>query len=218
MSADVLFLDSANLSDVRAAADSGIVAGVTTNPTLLHSAAAGSDPLSHVASVLEAFPSGPVFLQLHARDRDVAFSQASVALRRLGTAGDRVVFKLPAQAWWYGVGARLRAEGRRVAITAVYTPGQVLAAVQSGATWAIPYVDRARRQRPEAGDLVADLALAAAGRLGILAASIKSPQEAVAAIASGASGITAPWPVLDALMSDPLTDSAVEEFLATVPS
>lgn len=217
MSAQVLFLDSADLDDVRAAARSGIVAGVTTNPTLLHAAAAGQDPLTHVAAVMETFPLGPVFLQLHAHDADTALAQAATALRQLDEHKSRVVFKLPAQAWWYGVGARLHADGRQVAITAVYTPGQVLAAVQCGASWVIPYVDRARRLRPDAPDLVADLAAAAAGRVSILAASVKSPQQAVEAITAGASGVTASWPVLAALMSDELTDTAVEEFHAAVP-
>lgn len=215
MSAQVLFLDSADLDDVRAAAGSGIVAGVTTNPILVHSAAAGQDPLTHLAAVMEAFPHGPVFLQLHARDADTALVQAAAARRQLEHQ-DRIVFKLPAQSWWYGVGARLRADGCQVAITAVYTPGQVLAAVQCGASWVIPYVDRARRLRPGAPALVTDLAAAAAGRVGILAASVKSPQQAVEAITAGASAVTASWPVLASLMSDELTDTAVEEFHAAV--
>lgn len=218
MSVDVLFLDSADLDDVRAAANSGVVAGVTTNPILLQAAAAGTDPLSHLAAVLEAFPGGPVFLQLHAREAGTALAQAAAALSHLGKDADRIVFKLPAQGWWYGVGARLRAEGREVAITAVYTPGQVLAAVQCGASWVIPYVDRARRLRPDSPDLVTDLAAAASGRLAVLAASVKSPQQAVEAITAGASGVTASWPVLAALMSDDLTDTAVEEFYAAVPT
>ena len=69
-----------------------------------------------------------------------------------------------------------------------------------------------------AGDLVPALAAAAGGRLRVLAASIKSPEQAVQAIVSGADAVTAPWAVLEALMRDELTDSAVEAFPAAVPS
>lgn len=218
MSADLLFLDSADLLDVQYAAACGVVSGVTTNPTLLHAAAAGTHPLEHLASILRLFPDGPVFLQLHANDPAGAMAQADRTVQHLADGADRVVFKLPAQLWWFGVGARLRAQGHRVAMTAVYTPGQVLAAVQCGASWVIPYVDRAHRLRPGDGDLVALLTAAAAGRLAILAASIKNPTQAAAAICSGASAVTASWPTLAALMQDDLTDSAVEEFHETVPT
>jgi transaldolase len=218
MSADVLFLDSADLGDVAAAAASGIVAGVTTNPTLLHAAADGRDALEHLAAVLREFPAGPVFFQLHARGEGAAIRQATAVVDRLGEEADRVVFKLPAQAGYFAVGARLQAENRQVAMTAVYTPGQVLAAAQCGATWVIPYVDRARRLRPDAGDLVPALAAVAAGRVRVLAASVKSPEQLVQAIVSGVDAVTAPWPLLQALMRDELTDSAVEAFHAAVPS
>lgn len=217
-SAEVLFLDSADLRDVAAAAASGIVAGVTTNPTLLHAAADGRDPLEHLASVLREFPGGPVFFQLHARDEEAAVRQAAAVVDGLGADSDRVVFKLPAQAACYAVGARLRGEDRMVAMTAVYTPGQVLAAAQCGAAWVIPYVDRARRLRPDAGDLVSALAAAAAGRVRVLAASVKSAEQVVQAILSGADAVTAPWPLLQALMHDELTDSAVEAFHTAVPA
>lgn len=217
MSAQLLLLDSADLDDVRAAAASGVVAGVTTNPSLLHAAAAGRDAVEHVAAIARALPAGPVFLQLHARDDDAALEQAARAVRALGDDAGRLVFKLPAQPRWYALGARLRAQGHDVAMTAVYTPGQVLAAVQCGASWVIPYVDRARRLRPESGDLVAALAAAAGGRVRVLAASVKSPEQAVAAVGSGADAVTASWPVLRALMLDDLTDSAVAAFESEVP-
>lgn len=129
------------------------------------------------------------------------------------------MFKLPAQPEWFSFGARLVGRGHEVAFTAVYSPGQLLAAAQAGARYVIPYVDRARRLRPEDPDVVAGLrSVATTGSPRILAASVKSAEQAVQTFASGAHAITAPWQVLEELMRDELTDSAVHQFHAAVPT
>lgn len=215
MSADVLFLDSADLGDAAVAAASGIVSGITTNPTILRrSLADGVDAIAHLEYLLAVFPAGPVFHQLTSGDALLAEGEVAALVERLAPHLDRLVFKLPAQPWLYALGAQLVGRGLRVAYTAVYTPGQVVAARQAGAEWVIPYVDRARRLRPEPGDLLPALRTMAGSATRILAASVKSPDQAVAALASGADAVTAPWEVLHGLMADPLTDSAVAEFAA----
>lgn len=85
-----------------------------------------------------------------------------------------------------------------------------------GAEWVIPYVDRASRLRP-GEPVVASLraVLDALGSpTGILAASIKTPEQAVRALCAGARAVSAPLSVLQAMCHDPLTESAVEEFAA----
>lgn len=214
---DVLFLDSADLTEVREAAESGIVAGVTTNPTLLQQAADGRDAVEHLRKLIEVMPDGQFFFQLHARNKASAWTQANRAREQAGDAAGQLVFKLPAQPTWYSLGAELIGAGYRVAFTAVYQPGQVLAAVQTGAHFVIPYVDRARRLRPQHQDFLGDLRAVAGQRIEILAASIKSSEQAVIALRSGAHAITAPWQVLQGLMLDELTDTAVQEFHAAAP-
>lgn len=217
MNTDLLFLDSANLDEIRHANESGIVAGVTTNPTLLHQALQGRETIAHVSEMLNAFPQGNIFFQLHAVDKSSTQLLVSRVLDHVGSAESRLVFKLPAQPWWFSIGAELTEAGHRVAFTAVYQPGQVLAAIQAGAEYIIPYVDRARRLRPHGKDLLESLRAVGHDHIRILAASIKSPEQAISAFNSGAHAITAPWGVLNRLMSDELTDSAIEQFHDTVP-
>lgn len=216
---ELFFLDSAAPSEVELAAASGIVCGVTTNPAIIRAAAPTVDPLEHVRRVFELFPDGPVFHQLHAADATAGEAQANELLGLLARGSDRLVFKLPAQPEWYGLGSRLVRRGHQVAFTAVYQPGQFLAAAQVGAGYVIPYVDRARRLRPQSPDVVRQLAsVATAGFPSIVAASIKSATQGIEAFRAGANAITAPWPVIEELMRDPLTDSAVEEFRELVPT
>ncbi len=94
----------------------------------------------------------------------------------------------------------------------------MLAAKQAGASYVIPYVDRARRLRPDAVDVVTQLsAFATPHSPRILAASIKSSDQALAAFTNGAHAITTTWEVIEALMTDDLTDSAIEQFKTAVP-
>lgn len=215
---DLFYLDSAVPADVMHAASTGLVSGVTTNPTILQSAAPSTPPMSHLLSLFDLFPVGPIFYQVHARDVREAQTQADELIGKLGDEARRLVLKLPAQPVWFSFGAHLSQQGLRVAFTAVYHPGQMLAATQAGASFVIPYVDRASRLRPNAVDVVTELsAFTTPSSPRILAASIKSCDQALAAFANGAHAVTTTWAVLESLMSDELTDSAIEQFRTAVP-
>jgi transaldolase len=203
----VLFLDSAMETDAREAQALGWVHGITTNPTLM--AATGNEPDGQLRLLLEAFRTGPVFVQPSTPER-----AEPEARRALESGGARVVAKLPAQLAMFSLGARLAAEGHQVAFTAVYSPAQAIVAAAAGASWVIPYVDRAARLRPGA-PVVPGLravldALGSPARL--LAASLKTPEQVVAAFTEGADAVTVPPAVLRAMAQDPLTDQAVREF------
>ncbi|WP_026551759.1 transaldolase family protein [Arthrobacter sp. H20] len=214
---ELLFLDSANPDDVQSAADSGIVAGVTTNPAIIQQGSPDADPIDHLVSLLDLFTRGPVFFQINAHDRPSAEALIERTLVQAGSNVDRLVLKLPAQPWWFSLGADLARAGQKVAFTAVYQPGQVMAAVQAGASYVIPYVDRAQRLRPLQTNLLGDLRAVAGDHLCVLAASIKTPEQAVSALTSGAHAITASWAVLHELMVDDLTDAAIDQFHSQVP-
>jgi TalC/MipB family fructose-6-phosphate aldolase len=205
----MLYLDSAMVPDALAAAAAGWVSGITTNPKLM--AATGHRPHEQLVRLLEAFPSGPVFFQPARADSAEAEVRSA-----FGIGAGRVIAKLPAQGPMLTLAKRLLSEGHRVAITAVYSPAQAAVAAAVGAEWVIPYFDRAARLRP--GEPIVSSLRAVLDALdsptGILAASIKTPEQAVAALVSGARAISAPLPVLLAMAHDPLTESAVEEFTA----
>ena len=205
----MLYLDSASLDDARRAARLAYVQGITTNPKLM--AESGRRPLEQLEALLEAFPGGPVFFQPGSVER--AETELIEALR-LGDG--RVVAKLPAQGRMFSLGVELARAGVTVAYTAVYSPAQALVAASAEADWVICYVDRAARLRPDPPVVAAVAgALEASGAsVRVLAASIKSPQQAVESVMQGARAVTAGLAVLESLACDPLTESAVDEFAA----
>lgn len=205
----MLYLDSALESDAREAQAMGWVAGITTNPKLL--AAADHRPHEQLALLLEAFTSGPIFFQ------PAGVKGAEPDIRRaLEMGGRRVVAKLPAEGAMLTLAKRLVAEGHRVAITAVYSPAQAVVGAALGAEWVIPYVDRAARLHPDRPVVPALKAVLEALRspTRILAASIKTPEQAVSALLAGAGAVSAPLCVLQAMCHDPLTEAAIQEFAA----
>lgn len=212
MRSGTLFLDSADLEVAQAAATSGVVHGITTNPAIMHQQSRNGP--AHLGALLMTFTHGPVFYQLTADSIDAAHAELGELDAAAGSNTDRLVIKLPAQPWLYSLAADLALEGRDVAFTAVYDPGQVVCAVEAGARWIIPYVDRAARLDHANGPLVPRLTPYVPTGVTLLAASIKSPEQALTALREGAGAITTTWPVIQGLMSHPLTDSAVDEFAA----
>lgn len=211
----VLVLDSASVEDAAAAARLGVISAITTNPTLL--AREGGSARERIAALLDAFP-GPLFFQ------PLSVEPARVRDQLAWFAGEpRVIPKVPAVPDMYALAAEITSGGGRCAFTAVYSPGQAVAAAAAGAGWVIPYVNRAKRLLEDGAGLVGRL-VEVLSRVpdapAIIAASIKSAEEAVEAIAAGADAVSAPLEVLTSLMEHPLTASAVEDFLrdaATLP-
>lgn len=209
---DVLYLDSADPKDVAAAAEMGFVKGVTTNPTLMQSHT--TDPLEHFGRLLELFEAGPVMYQPTTDDAERAEAEVRAACE---LAPGRVVAKLPARLDHVRLAARLSREDVPCALTAVFSPGQAMLAHEAGCRWLIPYVDRASRDPSGGHDLVGRLAevlrsLRSDAR--ILAASVKSAGQALAAVEDGAHGVSAPMPVIKALAEHPSTEEAICGFAA----
>lgn len=212
-----LLLDSGSLEDVRAAASDSLIGGVTTNPTLTARALdsdAGHDIsvlLDHARALIELAP-GLVFIQPFSSDPDEVLRQAREIA---GHDPQRVVIKLLAMRQFLTVAKSLHDEGIRTALTAVFSPAQALVAHELGCGWVIPYVDRAARHGSGADATVSALA----GALGpldgsprILAASIKSPPQAIEAIEHGSHAISAPLNVLLDMAEHPHSSAALEQF------
>lgn len=205
-----LFLDSASITDAQEAADMGYVAGITTNPTLM--ASKGRPALEKVRALLAVFP-GSVFHQPATSNPDEARAEIDDLVRGIG--GERVVAKLPALPALFPLAASLHASAVPCAVTAVYSMGQAALAAAAHADWIIPYVNRAKRLNEGGATLVPELARFLDGRVDrplILAASLKSADEAVQALDDGADGVSVPMNVLRELGEHPLTRSAVEQF------
>jgi len=205
-----ILIDSASPDDLAAAAELGFVGGFTTNPILM--ARQTAEPLRHFERLLTAFATGPAFYQPTGDSPATLCAEARLAA---ALAPERVIIKAPATASGIRAAADLIGDGVRCALTAVYSPAQALLAHEVGCEWAIPYVDRAARQSV-GGCVVVDAMAAILAQLEsstrILAASLKSPQQIVDAVLSGADDITAALDVLRSLPTHPLSEAAVADF------
>lgn len=201
-----LYLDSALPEEARRAAALGFVAGITTNPALI---AQAGRPREELVTELCRAVRGPVFVQLVSADNAEREAEGR-ALHALSPS--QVHLKVPCTLEGLQLIARLSAQ-IPCAATAVYSPAQAWLAAQAGARYAIPYVNRATRLLGDGVALVRGMAGVLAGTPAtILAASIKTPEEAAATLAAGAQHLTLPLAVITAMAEHPLTQQAMEEF------
>ncbi len=202
-----IYVDSADLEEVREALSSGFVRGVTTNPALI--ARTGRKPEEVIAAICELWPE-----ELFYQPFSTGTEEAREELERIREiAGPVLVPKIPAT--WEGLKllSELARNGWRCALTAAYSPSQALLAREAGATYVIPYVNRATRQGIDGLELVARISGVLQGSgVQIIAASLKSVEEVLAVMGCGAHHVTVPWPVLRAMADHPLSIQAVEEF------
>lgn len=207
------YLDSADRETVEPWLRTGLVAGVTTNPTLLASAGVRNDGLGDLVAWATAAGAGTVFVQswggsaeeLERRGRELA-----------GLAG-AVVVKLPATAEGLIATARLAADGIPVLVTAVYSAAQVLPAISAGATFLAPYLGRMNDAgRDGLGEIVAMQRVieASGSALRILVASLRSPSDALHLAQAGVRDFTTAPATFAGFFDDELTAGAVATFEA----
>ena len=201
-----IYLDSAIIAEAEAAQELGWVKGITTNPTLL----AKSDlPPESTLKKLTQLTSGPVFYQLTSSEREDMLAEGRAAFKMIG---QQTVLKIPASLVGFQVVASLSSE-IPCAVTAIYSPAQAVVAREAGAKYAIAYVNRATRLLGDGIALVREMANVLAGTTTeILAASIKSPEEAVASLQAGAHHLTLPLNMLQAMTTHNLSLQTIEEF------
>ena len=238
-----IYLDSAIPDEARQAMRLRFVRGITTNPKLL---AKVKRPPGEVLRELCHICSGTVFYQLTATTVSERFAEAErilllndelqreddktfnawqldllegkeTPLRALG----RVGLKIPATTENMALVAEFSAPQVKVALTAMFSLAQAYVACEAGATYLLPYVNRTTRLRGDGLAFVRELVRvchAVERGTEVLAASVKSPQEAVQTLLAGAHHVSMPLPVLLAMGHDPLSDQAVAEFAQAASS
>lgn len=208
-----LFLDSANLQDVRQAAELGFIAGVTTNPTLV--ARAGLDGKQAVREILEIID-GPVFYQVTAADVE---GRSAEAREVFDFAPERMHIKIPSTLENFALAKHLTDEGINCAMTAVYTSAQAYLAGQVGATYIAPYVHRITTSIGDGVGTIRDCAAVLKGTpTRIVAASLKSVDEVMAVLIAGAHDVTIPLDLILQLAEHELSQQAIRDFSAAAKS
>jgi transaldolase len=206
-----LFLDTANLEEIRTIKRWGVLSGLTSNPTLIAKEAPGD--IQTYMKELCAEVDGPVSLETTAQDADQIFAQG---LELADTAPNAVV-KVAMTADGIGAGKRLVDRGIPVNVTLVFSPAQAILAAEIGATYVSPFLGRlddvgddgmyALREICEIYDVQGYDTL-------VLAASLRHPMHVVEAAKAGADVATMPFEVFSKLVKHPLTDLGLEKFLS----
>ena len=209
----MLYLDSADRAQLAPLLATGLFAGVTTNPTILHRAGLGPADLPELLAW--AREHGVTRFYAQATGRTVGEWRDSVA--RIAELGDDVVTKLVATQPSLTVAKEQVDAGCQVLVTAVYHPAQALLAAAAGAHEIAPYVGRATDQGRDGIALISAVARIAPG-VRVLAASLRSPDQVAAVAAAGAHDLTVSTAVASALLEDSLTLSAADEFEEIVAS
>lgn len=205
------FIDSADRRQVEPLLRSGLVAGVTTNPTLLRRAGVANDAIPALVAWAAAAGARTIFLQ--------AWGSDAAELERRGRAlyalDPRVAVKLPVTAAGLAATARLEGDGIPVLVTAVYSAVQVLPVIASGATYVAPYLGRMNDAgRDGFTEIVAMQRIidASGSPLRVLVASLRSPGDAARLAEAGIADFTLAPKLWEEFFADPLTADAVRVF------
>lgn len=201
-----LYLDSAFIDEAQFVHQLGWVSGITTNPALL-----AQSELSPEATLRElaSCTHGEVFYQLTAPDLEGMQKEAHQIFEIIGKG---TVLKIPATEVGFKAVASLSPE-IPCAVTAVYSPAQAVVTAEAGGKYAICYVNRATQLLGDGLALVRGMAKVLSGsETEILAASIKTPDEAIATLLAGAQHLTLPFKVLRELSEHELSQKSIAEF------
>ena len=209
------FLDTADLDEIREAASWGVVAGVTTNPSLYAKIGGKlADFENHIARICEIVD-GPVSAETTAMTRDQIVADG----RRLAAIAPNVVVKIPVMAEGLVATKQLASEGIAVNMTLVFSAPQAIMAARAGARYISPFVGRfddiAEDGLNQLNDIVSCVNNYDFGHeVEIIAASVRSPHHVTQAALMGADIATVPFGALKKCIEHPLTDRGLERFLA----
>ena len=205
------FLDTAEIDDIKALAASGLVDGITTNPSLI--AKSGRKILEVIKEICDTVP-GPVSAEVTETEYDPIMREAAV-LRRI--AGN-VTIKVPLTPDGLRACKALSSDGTMVNVTMCFSAAQALVAAKAGATFISPFVGRLDDIGYDGMELISDVvdiyANYEALHTQVLVASVRGPQHVIQAAKLGAHVATIPPSVMRMLYVHPLTAKGLEQFAA----
>jgi transaldolase len=205
-----LFLDTTDTAVLKTLAATGLVDGVTTNPSLI---AKSGRPMLQVIAEICALVEGPVSAEVAALEAPRMLAEG----RKLAAIAPNVVVKLPLTPQGLIATRAFAAEGIATNVTLCFSANQAMLAAKAGATYVSPFVGRLDDIGEDGMQLIHDIRAVYdnyAFDTEILAASIRAPEHVQAAAIAGADCATIPPAVFEALFRHPLTDKGLEQFMA----
>lgn len=204
-----IFLDTANIDDIRQGVEWGIVDGVTTNPTLISKE--GADFEKRIKEICELVQ-GPVSAEVISLKWDEMVEEA----RKLASIDDFVVVKIPMTPDGIKAVKILSAEGIKTNVTLVFSANQALLAAKAGATYVSPFIGRIDDNGNDGLRLLEEIMQIYTNygfETEVIAASVRHPMHVVEAAMIGVDIATIPFDVLKKMFLHPLTDVGIKRFL-----
>ena len=205
-----IFIDSADLDEIREAASWGIIDGVTTNPSLI--AKTGRDFRSTIEEICQIVD-GPISAECVEMKHEAMLAEA----RELAKIHPHIVIKIPLNTEGLKTVKVLSSEGIQTNVTLCFSAAQGLLAAKAGATYLSPFIGRLDDISHVGMELIDELVQIFDTHLletQVLAASIRGPRHVVDSALAGAHVATIPFDVLAKLVHHPLTDKGIAKFLA----
>jgi transaldolase len=204
-----IFLDTANIDEIRDAAALGILGGVTTNPSLMSKESRGDYKavLKEICGIVQ----GPVSAEVVSEEFEEMLRQG----RDLAKIDDHIVVKIPLIAEGIKAVKQLSSEEINTNVTLCFSANQALLAAKAGATYISPFVGRLDDVGMDAMGVVADIVEIYenyAYSTQVLVASVRHTQHVLESATLGADVATIPYKVLMQLLKHPLTDTGIEAF------
>jgi len=207
-----IFLDTANIEQIKQAAKLGVVSGVTTNPSLV-SKEGTTNYEATIKEICSIIP-GPISTEVLVEGVEPMIEQA----RQISTWAPNIVIKIPATTDGLEVTSTLAKEGIKVNFTLCFSVNQALLGALAGATYVSPFVGRLDDAGHDGMQIVKDIVEVFRNykelRTEVIAASIRHPLHCIAAAKAGAHIATVPYSVLMQMIRHPLTDIGVSRFLS----
>ena len=204
-----IFLDSADLDQIRKFNQLGIVDGITTNPSIIFN---GKSDLKTRIQEICAIVNGPVSSEVTVEDAEHMVKQGL----EMASWAKNVYVKVPCTPNGLIAAKILNDQGIKVNVTLIFNPIQALLAAKSGATLVSPFVGRLDEISDNGMDLVADIVEIFSNynlKTKVLAASIRTNQHVIEAAKIGADIVTLPPKLIDQLLTHPLTTSGLAKFM-----
>lgn len=205
-----IFIDTANIDEIRSAAELGVISGVTTNPSLI--AREGRDFESVIKQITDIVD-GPISAEVTGESTDEMVEEG----KRLSRIHENVVIKVPITEEGLKATAILSKLGIKTNVTLIFSPAQALLAARAGATYVSPFIGRLDDISEDGCDTVSKISeiFAMHGiKTEIIAASIRGTQDVTDAALAGADIATIPYKVIKQMIRHPLTDIGLEKFKA----
>jgi len=210
-----LFLDTANIDEVRKALETGLLDGLTTNPSLI--AREGKDLTTEVKKMIELFERAgrsdySISMEVVSQDTAGMLKEAAVYSK----VGKGIVVKIPMTAPGMAAVKVLTAKKMKTNVTLVFSANQALLAAKAGATYVSPFIGRIDDIGMNGMELLEEIRTIYENygyKTEILAASIRSPRQVAQAAMIGCDIATLPYKIFEQLFQHPLTDNGLKKFL-----